>query len=695
MKFSSIFILLFFLNFLNAKDIITNHEDVLNRIEAYLERSIQDESEPFLKTLLLPENQKKTVSVLLHLLENQNTSAKIKAWATFFITKLPYETAEIFFPTLIVSLKAQNWQIKINSANTLGFFKVSRAAEHLLPLLQDKDGLVVKSTEDALRKILNASHLPLLVQEFGKYDSEAKRIIVSLVGEIVHPASRNFLIEMTKSNSLGVKKTALYYLGQNSHTVSLLIPFLQDSEADIRYISCLLLGRQKIESAFSDILPCLKDPDINVRKASIWALSQISVPKSINALNDFIITKVSQKDLSLLPIQEDLVTALMISGLKGNKNVLDFCQKILERNDVHEQYRAKLIYGLSGLQNKETFFYLLKKFEKTTPFLKRICALSLWKISIAQRNSSNASKKTDSISSGLPSLDTGQYVIYSDVGEDFLHETGILMEYLYGYYHSIFSSITKVSSPSNPDYVVATALETEDVRPPSTKEGKKDTTVYIFRQKKEFQEYAQEKYQEWPFLLDSSAYYVHKSMEMVTYNREEENFVRRTLFHETMHQIFLHYVPEPPIWINEGLAEYFCNFEYKDGIYKTGKLSLNHLALLKKMLIEGSYIPISDLIKLNHNSFHNDNFGPKEMGNYAQSWSLVYFFMNAENEKYKNLTREYLLALFSEKKPDKAFQEVLQKHQLNMSILSQKWQAYFLTLPETHMSEYCPDDYSY
>lgn len=695
MKLFIFFLFFLILNSLKAKDALQSHGKILNALEVFLEKPVHDTRDPYLEDVV--KNQEKAIPVFLSLLSQEDTRIKIKAWIAFFPTLLSQKAAEKFFPYLILALKEQNWQIKINAANTLGFFKVENAVVPLLELLQDKDELIKNVAEDALRKILNSSHIALVKQEFNKWDIDTQTRIVSLLGEIAGFDSRDFLIEVTKSKILQMQKSAIYYLGQNAKTASLLIPFLQDNNPEIRRISCLLLGRRKVESSLLSILQCLDDSDVSVRKAAIWAVVQLSGLRSIPTLQNFIKKQISQNDLSSMEIPEDLVTALMILGLQGDGQIFEYCKKILERNDVGEQSKGRILYGLSGIKNREAFFYIFQISTKVTPFLKKICAISLWKMSPELKSSDSSQRKTpfDVKLSKMPSIDTGRYVIYSDVGEDFLHDGAILMEYLHGYYHHFFSPIAKGSASFNPGESVSLELENRDNASSLSKNSKKPANVYIFHERQEFQEYAKEKDKQWPFLLDSRAYYVPARSEMLTYNREDENSVNRTLFHETLHQIFLHYVPDPPIWINEGLAEYFCNFEYKDGIYKTGRLSQKHLALLKKMLIEGCYTPVDHLIELNHHSFHNDNFGPKEMGNYAQSWSLVYFFMNADNGKYRNLTNDYLTNLFDGKKPKDAFEKVLAKHQLSMSILSQKWQAYFMTLPETHMSEYVLDDYGY
>ena len=47
----------------------------------------------------------------------------------------------------------------------------------------------------------------------------------------------------------------------------------------------------------------------------------------------------------------------------------------------------------------------------------------------------------------------------------------------------------------------------------------------------------------------------------IVFERDPESTPRETLFHEYLHAFVRHHLPAAPLWLNEGLAEYYSTFE--------------------------------------------------------------------------------------------------------------------------------------
>jgi hypothetical protein len=96
----------------------------------------------------------------------------------------------------------------------------------------------------------------------------------------------------------------------------------------------------------------------------------------------------------------------------------------------------------------------------------------------------------------------------------------------------------------------------------------------------------------------------------------------KTFFHEGFHQFLSYHVPDPPIWINEGMAE---NFEAAviNGrrISENGNMNANDLERLKRHMKNHQTTPLKTFIYLSQKEFY-ENIDI----HYPQAWGLIHFF---------------------------------------------------------------------
>ena len=112
-----------------------------------------------------------------------------------------------------------------------------------------------------------------------------------------------------------------------------------------------------------------------------------------------------------------------------------------------------------------------------------------------------------------------------------------------------------------------------------------------------------------------------------------------TVYHEYFHFIARHTMPTLPLWANEGLAEFFSTYQFKDDHGIIGHPIKSHV----KKLWSEEPMPFVDLFAVNHRS-DDYHVGHRVALFYAQSWALVHSLLtgtSTEREEFQN----YLAAL--------------------------------------------------
>ena len=113
----------------------------------------------------------------------------------------------------------------------------------------------------------------------------------------------------------------------------------------------------------------------------------------------------------------------------------------------------------------------------------------------------------------------------------------------------------------------------------------------------------------------------------------------RTLYHEYTHALLRLNFSTLPIWLNEGLAEFFGNSALGDKEIKTGTIDPGHLYLLNQRKL----IPIETLLEIDHNSpYYNETNRASVF--YAESWAVVHYLMMDNDARQKQLMKNFLTA---------------------------------------------------
>ena len=97
--------------------------------------------------------------------------------------------------------------------------------------------------------------------------------------------------------------------------------------------------------------------------------------------------------------------------------------------------------------------------------------------------------------------------------------------------------------------------------------------------------------------------------------------------HEYLHALLEASMPELPLWLNEGLAEYWSTFEVADGIARAGAPVEAHLDWLEA----NELMPLDRLFRIAQASseYHE---GDRRGTFYAQSWALVHLLISTDED---------------------------------------------------------------
>lgn len=132
-----------------------------------------------------------------------------------------------------------------------------------------------------------------------------------------------------------------------------------------------------------------------------------------------------------------------------------------------------------------------------------------------------------------------------------------------------------------------------------------------------------------------------------------------TIFHEYVHLLIENTMGTTmPLWFNEGLAEYYSTLSIRDD-YRTvllGDLIGNHLLYLRQNKI----VPLRALFAVDYKSpYYNE--GNKMNAFYAESWMLVHYILQGDDQKYRPKLAKFIELLKARMPISVAFQQAFQK----------------------------------
>jgi hypothetical protein len=152
--------------------------------------------------------------------------------------------------------------------------------------------------------------------------------------------------------------------------------------------------------------------------------------------------------------------------------------------------------------------------------------------------------------------------------------------------------------------------------------------VYLFRDAERYQLFLKRKF---PNVPSRRAFFLETDMRLAVYAHWNDRMAE-DLRHEIAHGYMHASLPSIPLWLDEGLAEYFEVPRGQNGLNRP------HVDLLSDMTVQEHWRPnLTRLEKLTE-------AGQMDQRDYAESWAWVYFFLNSPPERREVLTN-YLVQL--------------------------------------------------
>ncbi|MDP7162566.1 MAG: DUF1570 domain-containing protein [Phycisphaerae bacterium] len=106
-----------------------------------------------------------------------------------------------------------------------------------------------------------------------------------------------------------------------------------------------------------------------------------------------------------------------------------------------------------------------------------------------------------------------------------------------------------------------------------------------------------------------------------------------------------------PIWLNEGLAEYFGGGIWTGDDLVVGVIPPWRLARLKKLIQAVQLLTMDRMLTMSHREWNEE----PASRNYDQAWSMVHFLVHAENGKYQKALSAYIRDMSRRQVPTLAF----------------------------------------
>ncbi|HNX25898.1 MAG TPA: DUF1570 domain-containing protein [Phycisphaerae bacterium] len=148
--------------------------------------------------------------------------------------------------------------------------------------------------------------------------------------------------------------------------------------------------------------------------------------------------------------------------------------------------------------------------------------------------------------------------------------------------------------------------------------------------------------------------------------------------HEGFHQFAMNAFPQIPLWLNEGLAEYFNYAKWTGDELLEGFVSANQLAIVRNALLKNAFAPMKKFMTISDEEWKNGLRSEANL-NYCQAWSIVHFFMHADDGKYRENFEKFLCQLARGTKADEAWKSCFAE---NVETIEAEYKNWWLTKAE-------------
>jgi tetratricopeptide (TPR) repeat protein len=176
------------------------------------------------------------------------------------------------------------------------------------------------------------------------------------------------------------------------------------------------------------------------------------------------------------------------------------------------------------------------------------------------------------------------------------------------------------------------------------------TWIYVFKNAAALQPY-QRLFAGKP--LDAGGYFLSRSQgNYVAINGDPRGRQTEIVYHEYLHYIAKTNYGDVPLWLHEGLAEYYSTFQVTKNEARVGLPIAEHVLWLRK----NPWIPLAQLFAIDLNS-KEYNESARRGAFYAESWAVTHYLLTGNSERRGQL-QELLRLTKAGTSGKEAFQKV-------------------------------------
>jgi hypothetical protein len=135
--------------------------------------------------------------------------------------------------------------------------------------------------------------------------------------------------------------------------------------------------------------------------------------------------------------------------------------------------------------------------------------------------------------------------------------------------------------------------------------------------------------------------------------------VQHVIQHEGFHQFaWSRFGTDLPMWVNEGLAEFFGQAVLVGDGFLLGQASPRTVDNLREAVEMGTFVPLAEMLSMTGRQW-NDRLKSGDAGiYYDQAWSMVHFLVYGDGGRYQQSFERYLRLLNNAVEPNVAFRQV-------------------------------------
>lgn len=158
--------------------------------------------------------------------------------------------------------------------------------------------------------------------------------------------------------------------------------------------------------------------------------------------------------------------------------------------------------------------------------------------------------------------------------------------------------------------------------------------------------------------------------------RQSAKRIRGLIQHEAFHQFaYSRFEADLPVWVSEGLAEFFGNSVVVDDRLKAGQATPDTIARVRRAIDAGRSVPFREMLTMTSEAWTDHVTAGDAAGLYEQAWSMIHFLAYGHDSGYRDHFEAYLRRINEGTPSAAAFNDVFGNE---IEPFEAAWKAYVL-----------------